>query len=371
MSQRNFTPSPLEREWVRLKIPLFLSVLQLFSYFLQFMHTVAKEIKDKEGYFIGIDAGATNTEVLAYFPPLRNRGLRSTTLTSRRLVEGVRNEKLFRFAPINYNLLGYEKSAGRLTEIIRKVTSKFGLSRVAFIVAGISGARNQHDRDRLKRKLVRNLKFSNIAIYPDTATAFASIFRHYRTNCGILLAGTGSVLYFVNSKGMIERIGGWGRYIGDEGSGYWIAREALSRLTQSFDRRSGKTKLEKIILKNFGIDKENLIKYVYHNKFDIAKITKLVFDCAENGDKMSIGIIKEAAEKLVNHFLPLKNIRATIALCGSLFSEEKLLERYVRKLVKEKYPNITFIKPKRKPVWGAVEIGKNLLRAKRSNLMRD
>jgi hypothetical protein len=58
----------------------------------------------------------------------------------------------------------------------------------------------------------------------------------------------------------------------------------------------------------------------------------------------------------------LKNIKATIALCGSLFMEEKLLERFVKKLSKEKFPYIKFIKPKRKPVWGAVEMARNLLR---------
>jgi N-acetylglucosamine kinase-like BadF-type ATPase len=311
---------------------------------------VGKEIIYNRAYFLGIDSGATSTEVLLSFPPLRKGGLR-----------GVQKEKFFRFAPISYSLLGHEETEQRLTDIIKKSTAKIGLQNVAYIVAGISGARNEKNRDRLRKKISKNLKFKNIAIYPDTTIAFASIFRHNDTNCGILLAGTGSVLYFVNSKGKIQRIGGWGRYIGDEGSGYWIAREALSRLTQSFDRRSGKTRLENVILKNFEIDKENLIKHVYHNNFEIAKVTKLVFDCAEKGDKISIEIIKDAARHLVKHFLPLKNMRVTIALSGSLFSQEKLLERYVRRLAKEKFPNITLIKPKRKPVWGAVEMGINTI----------
>jgi N-acetylglucosamine kinase-like BadF-type ATPase len=140
-----------------------------------------------------------------------------------------RVRKLFRFAPINYNLLGHEETAQRLTEIIKKSTAKIGLENVAYIVAGISGARNEKDRDRLRKKISKNLKFKNIALYPDTTVAFASIFSHYQTNCGILLAGTGSILYFVNSKGMTRRIGGWGRYIGDEGR-LLDKREALTTL---------------------------------------------------------------------------------------------------------------------------------------------
>jgi N-acetylglucosamine kinase-like BadF-type ATPase len=319
---------------------------------------LAKKTIGKEKYIIGIDSGATSSEVLLYpiprakaLPPLKKGGLK----------EGGNKGIPKKYPPINFNVQGFDESAKRLIQIIKDSSKKIGLNNIACIVAGIAGARNEKDRNELANKISVSLRFKNISIYPDTAIAFASIFSHLDKNCGILLAGTGSVLYFLNSKGIIERFGGWGRHIGDEGSGYWIAREALNRLTLSFDKRGKKTRLEQMLNKNFGINKDNLIKLVYHNNFDIARLTKHVFDCAEAGDKVSIEIIKDAGEKLAGHFIPLKKVKASIALCGSLFTEEKLLEKYLRKIAIEKFPNISFIKPKQKPVWGAVEIGKLLI----------
>lgn len=300
---------------------------------------MAKQASTKTKYIIGIDSGATASEVLL-FPILKGNGV------------------FRKYSPINFNILGFDESLKRLIHIIKDSSKRTGLNNIAYIVAGISGARNEKDRKKLAGAAAKAVNFKNIAVYPDTAIAFASIFSHFNKNCGILLAGTGSVLYFVNRRGVVNRYGGWGRTLGDEGSGYWIAKEALNRLTLSFDRRGKKTKLEKVIKSKFGISKENLVNKVYHKNFDIAKIAKYVFSSAEQGDKVSVDIIKESAEKLAGHFIPLGNVKATIALCGSLFTEEKLLEKHLRKIVKSKYPNIKLIKPKHKPVWGAVEIAR-------------
>jgi len=303
---------------------------------------VAKKTGTKVKYIIGIDSGATASETL--------------------LISASGGKGVFKkYPPINFNVLGFDESLNRLVRIIKDSSNKTRLKNITYIVTGISGARGEKDRKKLAKAASGTLKLKNIAVYPDTAIAFASIFSHFDRNCGILLAGTGSVLYFVNSKGIVERYGGWGRILGDEGSGYWIAREALNHITLSYDRRGKKTKLEQVLKNKYGINKENLIKKVYHQNFDIARITKYVFRAAEEGDSVSKQIIEEAAEKLSGHFIPLKKTKATIALCGSLFTEEKLPEKYLRKIVKDKYRNIKLIKPKRKPVWGAVEIAKTLL----------
>lgn len=288
-------------------------------------------------YIIGIDAGATSSDVLLYSPDLHS-------------------EKYFTFPPVNFNVAGKENTVKILNDIISKVSKTTGVKNITAVCAGIAGARHEKDRQYIKKELRKKFPGINFSVYPDTAIAFAAIFSRNDTNCGILIAGTGSILYYINSKGEIKRVGGWGRFIDDEGSGYWIGREALNRAVKCFDGRANKTLITEALKKNYNLSDSTIIKEVYHNKFEISKAAKIVFGCAEQGDKESIKILQEAAELLAEHLHPFKNNKAVIALCGSLFTKEKLLEKYFRKIVKEKYPGLKLIKPKRKSVWGAVEI---------------
>jgi N-acetylglucosamine kinase len=291
-------------------------------------------------YIIGIDSGATSSEVLLY--PLA--GDKAT---------------LKKYTPINFNVLGFDKSAGRLIHILKDSSKKIGVKNIVSVIAGISGARYENDRKKLGRVIKKATGIEKIIILPDAVLAFASVFDPTDKNCGILIAGTGSILYYRNSKGKLNRIGGWGRHIGDEGSGYWIAREALYKITKHYDGRERKTTLVSVLKKEFGIDSLNIIRKIYHHDFEISKLTKYVFECAKKGDVASKQILQNAAENLLTHFIPLGNKKYRIALLGSLFTEELLLKKYLTRLAKEKFRNISLITPKNKPVWGAVKIALN------------
>lgn len=296
------------------------------------------------GYLIGIDCGATGTDVLLYYRQENGRDNRKSA-----------NHK---FPAINFNLLGLENTVKLLSSAIKKSAGS-RLKNTDYIVAGISGARNPKDRQKIKKKLQKSLNFKNIEIHPDTEIALAGAFERGEKNCGIMIAGTGSVLYYRDDRGRIIRIGGWGRHIGDEGSGFWIARNALHKVTQSYDGRSLKTSLSGKLNKKLKINSGNIVQHIYHNNFEISAVTKLVFECAEAGDKICKQVITEAAENLSKHFIPVKNKKMRIALCGSLFSKEKLLEKYLKKIMKQNYPGIKLVKPEFSPVWGAVKIGMN------------
>ena len=57
----------------------------------------------------------------------------------------------------------------------------------------------------------------------------------------VIIAGTGSIVYGRNAAGEAARAGGWGHMIGDEGSGYWIGREALAAVMRGGDGRGPET----------------------------------------------------------------------------------------------------------------------------------
>jgi len=326
---------------------------------------------EKARYIIAIDSGATKSEVLLY--PVGIVGYNSAILNvdpakqkrgTAKNAEG--GNKLFKFPFINLNLLGYDESLKRLVKIVKDVSGVAGKGNIAAVAAGISGARYEKDRKKLSADLRKATGIKRVFILPDTEIALEAAFGRNVKNCGILIAGTGSILYYRAGTGKISRIGGWGRHIGDEGSGHWIAREALYRVTKHYDKRHKAEMLSRVIKKEYGIDETNIIKHVYHNGFEISQLTKHVFRCAEKGDKVSKGIIKDAAENLMTHFIPLKRQKYTIAMMGSLLTEEKLLAAELRKAARKQYPNIKLVLPEFAPVWGAVKIAINNVQSRQS-----
>ncbi len=309
---------------------------------------MAKRTIGKEDYIIGIDSGATSSQAL---------------LVS--LSNGEQRGIYKKYLPVNFNVLGFDESVKRLTHIIKDSSRKTGLKSIAQVVAGVAGARNEEDRKKLAGAVMRNAGLKRIKILPDAEIAFYSVFTHNQTNCGILIAGTGSVLYYKDTAGALMRAGGWGRILGDEGSGWWIAREALAAAVKNFDRAMKPLRISVMLKKKFGLQQGNIIKEIYHENFEISQITKEVFRLAENYDRFSIRILKQAAEHLAELLTPLTRSEFIIALSGSLFTEEKLLERYLVNIAEKKYPNISFVKPDRKPVWGAIEIGRRLVHSAR------
>src|SRR5262245_26703431 len=51
----------------------------------------------------------------------------------------------------------------------------------------------------------------------------------------LLIAGTGSIVIGRDKDGAMFRLGGWGPHFGDEGSGFWIGREAVRAALRSID----------------------------------------------------------------------------------------------------------------------------------------
>jgi glucosamine kinase len=51
----------------------------------------------------------------------------------------------------------------------------------------------------------------------------------------VVYAGTGSIAAFIDVDGVFHRAGGRGGILGDEGGGYWIAREALAHIWREED----------------------------------------------------------------------------------------------------------------------------------------
>src|SRR5205085_10696076 len=97
--------------------------------------------------------------------------------------------------------------------------------QVAAVAAGLAGMHVPADYERFTALVGRLLSAGRVRIYNDGAVALAAA-TGGREGI-VVVAGTGSIAYGADRSGRSLRSGGWGYIIGDEGSAYAIARQAL------------------------------------------------------------------------------------------------------------------------------------------------
>jgi N-acetylglucosamine kinase-like BadF-type ATPase len=109
--------------------------------------------------------------------------------------------------------------------------------------------------------------------------------------------------------------------IGDEGSGYWIGREALASVMRAADGRGPFTALAPEILSHFGVDDvSRLPRLVYDReapRVAVAELGPIVQRIADAGDAVAARILERAAEELV---LAAGSVAARLEMRGDAFT---------------------------------------------------
>lgn len=108
------------------------------------------------------------------------------------------------------------------------------------------------------------------------------------------IAGTGSVAWGVNASGHGTRAGGWGYLLGDEGSGYWLGREAVRHVLRDAQHRgaSDETPAEddrfaRAVLGHAGVDTPTELIAAFHDRPDRthwAGLARTVIELAPHDD---------------------------------------------------------------------------------------
>jgi N-acetylglucosamine kinase-like BadF-type ATPase len=121
----------------------------------------------------------------------------------------------------------------------------------------------------------------------------------------VVIAGTGSVAYGEDGRGHALLVGGWGYLMGDEGSAYWIALQALSAATKGADGRGPETSLRQELPEAAGcVDLRALQRRLYAGRVarpEIAGLTEAVGRAAGLGDRVAQAILAQAGRELARH----------------------------------------------------------------------
>ena len=136
----------------------------------------------------------------------------------------------------------------------------------------------------------------------------------------VLIAGTGSICYGRNQAGHAARSGGWGYLLGDEGSGWWIGRQALTAVMRAGDGRGPATQLTRRVLDHFGFGAiDDLVQEIYYRESGrraVAGLTGLVQAAADEADVVARQVLAEAADELV---LAVRSVASRLEMRGHQF----------------------------------------------------
>jgi N-acetylglucosamine kinase-like BadF-type ATPase len=180
----------------------------------------------------------------------------------------------------------------------------------------------------------------------------------------VIIAGTGSIAFGRNARDEAARAGGWGHMIGDEGSGYWIGREALAAVMRSCDGRAPATALTAAILRHFNVaDISQLPRIVYDReqpRRSVSALGPVVQQASDSGDAIARQILDRAVDELalmartVAERLDMRGEKFTFYLAGGAFRVvPRLAQEMPRRLVRMA-PRTTSALLQEEPARGAV-----------------
>ena len=302
---------------------------------------------------VGVDGGGSKTQVIV----ANERGKELSTLTGD--ASAVRPGEALPSAEVIGALVRDALAAAEITD------------RPAHLVAGVAGTGREKERKALQRALRGEGLADEVTVVPDAEIALTDAFG--TDGAGILLvSGTGSVAFGRGPTGTYKRCGGWGPECGDEGSGAWIGRRALSVVTSSTDEREPETRLVGAVLTALELESmDDLIGWAATAKpKDLSALAMHVLALAADRDLRANSICTLASEELVLHVRTLarqlfvdERAAVPVALAGGLLQRGSFLRRLVEHRLKTAVPGAQLHAEDVIPARGAVKQALALVKA--------
>lgn len=261
-----------------------------------------------ELYYLGVDGGGSKTLAV---------------------IVNERGEELGRglAGSANYNAVGLEAAVRHISTAVEQATHaagcQFPLHKAWFGLAGIDRAADHQILLPHLRELAEVVHLTN-----DAELLLAGLENALGV---VLISGTGSIALGRDATGQRARSGGWGHILGDEGSGYVIAQQALQAVVRASDGRGPHTALSERVLHTWNLQNtDELIGEVYNepDKAKIASLSSCVMLTARAGDPVAAAILQQAAKELalavhaVCQALEFPDQEVPLALGGGLLINE-------------------------------------------------
>ncbi|WP_135549308.1 BadF/BadG/BcrA/BcrD ATPase family protein [Paenibacillus cymbidii] len=178
----------------------------------------------------------------------------------------------------------------------------------------------------------------------------------------VALAGTGATLFALD-RGLRRAAGGWGSWIGDEGSGYYVGQRGIAAAIRQVEGRGPATAVTGLIQEHFGLAALwDIVPILYANSSPrsiISSVAKLVAQAAKEGDAAAAGILRDAGTEMAAQMLALMNREPemkgeTISLAGSVWKSGRMMFDSFCAAIREREPDADIRLPLFEPVIGGV-----------------
>ncbi len=264
---------------------------------------------------------------------------------------------------INPNASSPALAGRRIVELFSRAFAESGLRARDFSAgcAGVAGSGRAEERAWLESVFRADLGFGcPLVITDDPDIALAGALRN--PEGVILVAGTGSVALARLADGTRFRSGGLGHFLGDEGSAFWIAFQAIIRSLRSSEGRDLPTGMMPALLGHFGFDSPARFVAFTYREFDKARTASaagLVESFRAAGDPLAQDIFKRAAIELFALVRSVRDAAGTrlvnrkLALWGGVFEHNAWLAGRLRSLVAEALPDLDLVEAQEHAAYGA------------------
>jgi len=216
---------------------------------------------------IGIDGGATRTRALALD-------------TSSWRCEGI---------VVNEGSNPVNTGAGASARVIRRVVDELlrllgrGLGDVDLVLAGLAGLDSGMVKAEVEPLLRKHSGLGDKLVLEHDA--YIALLSATRGEPGVLvIAGTGSIVLGYDGENRVI-MGDRGWLLGDEGSGFWIARLALRRLRRALDGLAPHDCLTLRLSESLGVHSSDELMYWFYHHNRVNDIASTALHVAEIADE--------------------------------------------------------------------------------------
>ena len=286
----------------------------------------------------GVDGGGTKTKLIC------------------KSLDG-NDEHVFGYGPFNINAIGESAFRSLLSRMVEDIVRTGECEAICLGAAGVS---NSNMRD-IVSDVVGSSPIARWSLVGDDVIAMEGALDG---GPGIIvISGTGSIVLGRDVAGNRIRLGGWGHLIGDEGSGYGIARDAFKALSMAIDGVGEETSL----MKDFGIEtRTDLISKLYSgDKGVVASYAMIVEKAAEAGDRVALGILEDKASMLAKTVFEVYSRlhlgKTNVAFIGGQINHDTLFRRLLSSRIAALSDEMICIEPIHDAAVGAVMIARGMI----------